>query len=198
MNVITSIVAYTRFQNLYRGNKEFVDWTRSPERPASHEIILPFRFLCHVSFNVHFASIDFTCARDAAVCVITVGSQSREDQAPADYLEHNLKIFKDIIPNVCKYAPNSILLILSKPGTVCACYICNALPESGRFFRQIGIRATIKRVDPCLLAHFSTLARSDFRRCRNRRVDNGFSRKHDQMLTIPIFYPQSTSCATRP
>jgi len=58
-----------------------------------------------------------SCARDAAVCVITVGSQSREDQKPSDYLEHNLKIFKDVIPNVSKYAPNSVLLILSKPGT---------------------------------------------------------------------------------
>nr|XP_012230468.1 PREDICTED: L-lactate dehydrogenase A chain-like [Linepithema humile] len=58
---------------------------------------------------------DYACARDAAVCVITVGSQSQEDQQSADYLEHNLKIFKDIIPNVCKYAPNSVLLILSKP-----------------------------------------------------------------------------------
>ncbi|KYQ59233.1 L-lactate dehydrogenase [Trachymyrmex zeteki] len=58
---------------------------------------------------------DYACARDAAVCVITVGSQSREDLRPADYLEHNLKIFKDVIPNVSKYAPNSVLLILSKP-----------------------------------------------------------------------------------
>ncbi|EZA51478.1 L-lactate dehydrogenase [Ooceraea biroi] len=61
---------------------------------------------------------DYVCARNAAICVITVGSQSDEDQEPADYLEHNLKIFKDIIPNVCKYAPCSVLLILSKPVDV--------------------------------------------------------------------------------
>lgn len=69
------------------------------------------------SSSVYYAPIDYAYARDAAVCVITVGSQSREDQQPADYLEHNLKIFKDVIPNVSKYAPNSVLLILSKPGT---------------------------------------------------------------------------------
>lgn len=69
------------------------------------------------SSSVYYAPIDYACARDAAVCVITVGSQSREDQQPADYLEHNLKIFKDVIPNVSKYAPNSVLLVLSKPGT---------------------------------------------------------------------------------
>ncbi|XP_014480201.1 PREDICTED: L-lactate dehydrogenase A-like 6A [Dinoponera quadriceps] len=61
---------------------------------------------------------DYACARDAAVCVITVGSQSHEDQQPSDYLDHNLKIFKDIIPNVCKYAPNSVLLILTKPVNI--------------------------------------------------------------------------------
>ncbi|KYN11998.1 L-lactate dehydrogenase [Trachymyrmex cornetzi] len=64
---------------------------------------------------MYYAPIDYACARDAAVCVITVGSQSREDLRPADYLEHNLKIFKDVVPNVSKYAPNSVLLILSKP-----------------------------------------------------------------------------------
>jgi len=67
---------------------------------------------------MYYAPTDYACARDAMVCVITVGSQSREDLRSADYLEHNLKIFKDVIPNVSKYAPNSILLILSKPGTL--------------------------------------------------------------------------------
>lgn len=75
------------------------------------------------SFSIYYTSIDYACARDAAVCVVTVGSQSHEDQQPADYLEHNLKIFKDIIPNVSKYAPNSVLLILSKPGTSSLLYL---------------------------------------------------------------------------
>lgn len=79
---------------------------------------------------MYYAPIDYASARDAAVCVITVGSQSREDQQPADYLEHNLKIFKDVIPSVSKYAPNSVLLILSKPGTqVIAIFNVFALPE---------------------------------------------------------------------
>jgi len=69
--------------------------------------------------TLYYASIDYSSARDAAVCVITVGSQSPEDQESNAYLEQNLKIFKDIIPNVCKFAPNSVLLILSKPGRSC-------------------------------------------------------------------------------
>lgn len=96
----------------------YFNWIRLQKKKSK----LPLKTDCFTSSDkssgVYYASIDYACARDAVVCVITVGSQSPEDQQPAD-LDHNLKIFKDIIPNVCKYAPSSVLLILSNPGTFC-------------------------------------------------------------------------------
>lgn len=102
------------------------------------------------SSRVHYASIDYACARDAMVCVITIGSQSYEDQQPADYLDHNLKMFKDVIPNVCKYAPNSVLLILSKPGTSCcrtfnAFFIRNYANMTSPFSKQTAVACALRK-----------------------------------------------------
>ncbi|XP_017881354.1 L-lactate dehydrogenase A-like 6A [Ceratina calcarata] len=58
---------------------------------------------------------DYSMARDATVCVITVGDRSTADEDPTSLLEQNLTIFRDVIPKVCKYAPNSILLIVTAP-----------------------------------------------------------------------------------
>ncbi|XP_061933389.1 L-lactate dehydrogenase A chain-like isoform X2 [Apis cerana] len=58
---------------------------------------------------------DYSLARDATVCVITIGDRSTNEQDPSTLLEQNLNIFKDVIPKVCKYAPNSILLIVTAP-----------------------------------------------------------------------------------
>lgn len=58
---------------------------------------------------------DYSSARDAAVCVVTIGDKTREEQQQAGLLEQNLNRFKTLIPNVCKYAPNSVLLIASAP-----------------------------------------------------------------------------------
>ncbi|XP_014209762.1 L-lactate dehydrogenase [Copidosoma floridanum] len=55
---------------------------------------------------------DFAGARDAAVCVITVGRQVPDQYAD---LEKNVLHFKCVVPCVTKYAPNSVLIVTSSP-----------------------------------------------------------------------------------
>ncbi|CAD1479790.1 unnamed protein product [Heterotrigona itama] len=57
---------------------------------------------------------DYSMAREATVCVITVGDKATSED-DGSLLDNNLTIFKDVIPKVCKYAPNSILLIVTAP-----------------------------------------------------------------------------------
>ncbi|KAK9296445.1 hypothetical protein QLX08_009547 [Tetragonisca angustula] len=57
---------------------------------------------------------DYSMAREATVCVITVGDKATSED-DGFLLDNNLTIFKDVIPKVCKYAPNSILLIVTAP-----------------------------------------------------------------------------------
>ncbi|XP_046413386.1 L-lactate dehydrogenase A-like 6A [Neodiprion virginianus] len=58
---------------------------------------------------------DYSFARDAAVCVFTAGTQVEKDQDQHSMLEPNIEIFKVAVPNVCKYAPNSIIVIVTSP-----------------------------------------------------------------------------------
>ncbi|XP_078042019.1 L-lactate dehydrogenase A-like 6A [Augochlora pura] len=58
---------------------------------------------------------DYSMARDATVCVFTVGDKNTNEPEEGTLLERNFNIFKEIIPNVCKFAPNSVLLIVTTP-----------------------------------------------------------------------------------
>ncbi|KAK0081819.1 hypothetical protein PV325_011524 [Microctonus aethiopoides] len=58
---------------------------------------------------------DYSAARDAVVCVVTAGETQQYNQDDEDVLRKNFEIFKSLIPNVCKFAPNSILVIVSSP-----------------------------------------------------------------------------------
>lgn len=55
-------------------------------------------------------------ARDATVCVFTIGDKCTNEPEEDSLVERNFKIFKEVIPNVCKFAPNSVLLIVTTPG----------------------------------------------------------------------------------
>ncbi|XP_043469951.1 L-lactate dehydrogenase B chain-like [Leptopilina heterotoma] len=58
---------------------------------------------------------DYSWARDATVCVITAGKRKENGQDPNELLKENFEIFKSLIPNVCKYAPNCVLVIVTTP-----------------------------------------------------------------------------------
>ncbi len=55
---------------------------------------------------------------DAEVVIITAGANQKSGETRIDLLERNVMIFKDIIPQVVKYAPNTILLITTNPADI--------------------------------------------------------------------------------
>ncbi len=58
---------------------------------------------------------DYADLKDADVVIITAGANQKPDETRTDLLSRNVEIFKDIIPQVAKYAPKSILLIATNP-----------------------------------------------------------------------------------
>ncbi|XP_076170832.1 uncharacterized protein LOC143148413 [Ptiloglossa arizonensis] len=58
---------------------------------------------------------DYSLARDATVCVITIGDKATNEPDRGALLNENLELLKEVVPNVCKYAPNSVLLIATTP-----------------------------------------------------------------------------------
>lgn len=61
------------------------------------------------------ASTDYSVSAGSRICVITAGARQREGESRLDLVQRNTDIFKGIIPNLVKYSPDTILLIVSNP-----------------------------------------------------------------------------------
>ncbi|XP_032456915.1 L-lactate dehydrogenase A chain-like isoform X3 [Nasonia vitripennis] len=64
------------------------------------------------------ASTDYSEARDATLCVIAAGRQQRDEADAEAVLQQNALLLKELVPSLTKYAPNSVLLVVSEPVDV--------------------------------------------------------------------------------
>jgi len=61
------------------------------------------------------ADTDYSITAGSKVCVITAGARQREGESRLSLVQRNVEIFKGIIPNLVKYSPDTILLVVSNP-----------------------------------------------------------------------------------
>ncbi|GLV33927.1 Lactate dehydrogenase [Carabus blaptoides fortunei] len=61
------------------------------------------------------ASTDYAITAGSKLCIVTAGARQREGETRLDLVQRNTDIFKGIIPQLVKYSPNCILLIVSNP-----------------------------------------------------------------------------------
>lgn len=61
------------------------------------------------------ASTDYAVTANSSLCIVTAGARQREGESRLDLVQRNTDIFKGIIPQLVKYSPNTILLIVSNP-----------------------------------------------------------------------------------
>ncbi|XP_003396771.1 L-lactate dehydrogenase-like isoform X2 [Bombus affinis] len=69
-------------------------------------------FLKNAKIN---ASTDYSATANSSLCVVTAGARQREGETRLDLVQRNADIFKAIIPQLVKYSPETILLIVSNP-----------------------------------------------------------------------------------
>ncbi|XP_031827848.1 L-lactate dehydrogenase isoform X1 [Nomia melanderi] len=69
-------------------------------------------FLKNAKIN---ASTDYASTANSSLCIVTAGARQREGETRLDLVQRNTDIFKGIIPQLVKYSPNTILLIVSNP-----------------------------------------------------------------------------------
>lgn len=62
------------------------------------------------------ASTDYSVTAGSRLCIVTAGARQREGESRLSLVQRNVDIFKGIIPNLVKYSPNCILLVVSNPG----------------------------------------------------------------------------------
>ncbi|XP_067012646.1 L-lactate dehydrogenase [Anabrus simplex] len=61
------------------------------------------------------ASTDYAITAHSKICVVTAGARQKEGESRLDLVQRNTDIFKGIIPQLIKYSPDCILLIVSNP-----------------------------------------------------------------------------------
>jgi L-lactate dehydrogenase len=61
---------------------------------------------------------DYEDTKDSDIVIITAGAASKPGETRLDLINRNLTIFKAIIPEIVKYSPESILLVVSNPVDV--------------------------------------------------------------------------------
>lgn len=70
---------------------------------------LPFERPCRLSVG------DYADAEGAGLVVITAGAAQKPGEGRLDLVERNVAIFQKIIPEIARYAPDSLLLIATNP-----------------------------------------------------------------------------------
>lgn len=61
---------------------------------------------------------DYADLAGADVVIVTAGANQKEGETRIDLLERNVRIFESIIPQIVKYAPDTILLITANPADI--------------------------------------------------------------------------------
>lgn len=61
--------------------------------------------------------LDFALSEGSKVCVITAGVRQREGESRLSLVERNTDIFRGIVSKLVEYSPNTILLVVSNPGS---------------------------------------------------------------------------------
>uniref|UniRef100_A0A914HVC5 L-lactate dehydrogenase n=1 Tax=Globodera rostochiensis TaxID=31243 RepID=A0A914HVC5_GLORO len=65
------------------------------------------------------ASLDgYSGTAGSKVCVITAGCRQREGESRLGLIERNIEIFKGIVPELVRYSPDTIILVVSNPVDV--------------------------------------------------------------------------------
>lgn len=58
---------------------------------------------------------DYSVTAGSRICIVTAGARQREGESRLDLVQRNTDIFKSIIPQLIKYSPNALLIIVSNP-----------------------------------------------------------------------------------
>ncbi|KAG5878861.1 hypothetical protein JTB14_006850 [Gonioctena quinquepunctata] len=60
-------------------------------------------------------SKDYSVTAGSKLCIITAGVRQREGETRLDLVQRNTDVLKFIVPNLVKYSPDTILLVVSNP-----------------------------------------------------------------------------------
>lgn len=60
--------------------------------------------------------LDYAVTANSKIVVLTAGVRQQEGESRLNLVQRNVNVFKNIVPQVVKYSPNCIILVVSNPG----------------------------------------------------------------------------------
>lgn len=109
---------------------------------------------------VDITSGDYKDTANSDIVIITAGIGQKPGETRLDIINKNLSVFKQIVPEVVKYSPNSILLVVSNPVDILTyiTYKLSGLPKN----KVIGSGTVLdtSRLKYMLSEHFDIDARN--------------------------------------
>uniref|UniRef100_A0A5F9DRC9 L-lactate dehydrogenase n=1 Tax=Oryctolagus cuniculus TaxID=9986 RepID=A0A5F9DRC9_RABIT len=64
------------------------------------------------------ADKDYSVTANSKIMVVTVGVRQQEGESRLNLVQRNVNVFKFIIPQIVKYSPNCIIIVVSNPHCV--------------------------------------------------------------------------------
>uniref|UniRef100_A0A1I7YID3 L-lactate dehydrogenase n=2 Tax=Steinernema glaseri TaxID=37863 RepID=A0A1I7YID3_9BILA len=64
------------------------------------------------------ADTDYSITAGSKLCVITAGCRQREGETRLSLVQRNVEIFKGIVPQLVKYSPDTLIMVVSNPVDV--------------------------------------------------------------------------------
>lgn len=67
-----------------------------------------------------FSSVlqDYSVTANSKIVVVTAGVRQQEGESRLNLVQRNVNVFKFIIPQIVKYSPDCIIIVVSNPGII--------------------------------------------------------------------------------
>ncbi|ETN71967.1 L-lactate dehydrogenase [Necator americanus] len=62
------------------------------------------------------ADTDYACTAGSNLCIVTAGLRQKEGESRLSLVQRNTNILKKIIPELVKYSPETLIMVVSNPG----------------------------------------------------------------------------------
>ena len=64
------------------------------------------------------ADKDYSVTANSKIMVVTAGVRQQEGESRLNLVQRNVNVFKFIIPQIVKYSPDCIIIVVSNPGII--------------------------------------------------------------------------------
>lgn len=59
---------------------------------------------------------DYSVTANSRIVVVTAGVRQQEGESRLDLVQRNANIFKHIVPQIVRYSPECVIIVVSNPG----------------------------------------------------------------------------------